>query len=581
MKQTIAPQHGNSLLQYAVSTLNPDIFLHPVWIRFGWEQISEFPYIATDLISAAESLQTKDPSGACQILLLSAIYQNHNGQPFHAMKTIQQAVALAEQSKLSRELLWALWGACAIYVQQESYTRADESLVDLQAALNQQDEWILADFADVLRQSFQRRTTGEQKYSGSPDDRFSRDILAFTFDWLQHWGGAALTIEPEFELASGFPTTHTTEKSALTQSFFSIQRWQGRWHTLMLAIRGELRLQWIENDQRPARRQFSFWGSFLSSLRVYFSGRKDDLQVIEEEVSQLPVVSVLPPTRANSPSPIKTRKKKPIPRIKEPQKKNNSPQVPTTTPVAVHMLGTFRLTIGDLAVRLPASRVLSMLKYLLFHHKHSVSREVLMDVFWPDAEPETARNSLNVAMHSLRKALRNVIFLPVISFRDGDYGLESNLQVWLDVDEFERCVKAGQRLEARNQLTVAVTEYETAISLYQGDFLAQNSYEEWTVLDRERLRIAYLDILDRLSQIYFGQERYAACIPICQLILTVDHCREDTHCLLMRCYSRQGQNHLALRQYQTCVEALHAELEVNPAPETTQLYNCIRRRDRV
>jgi DNA-binding SARP family transcriptional activator len=115
------------------------------------------------------------------------------------------------------------------------------------------------------------------------------------------------------------------------------------------------------------------------------------------------------------------------------------------------MLGAFNITIGDLTVKLPSSRGLSVLKYLLLHHKQNAPREVLMDVFWPDAEPETARNNLNVAMHSLRKALRTVIFRPVILFEDGAYGLEPNLQVWLDVEEFERCVKAGQRLEARDQ----------------------------------------------------------------------------------------------------------------------------------
>jgi DNA-binding SARP family transcriptional activator len=250
-------------------------------------------------------------------------------------------------------------------------------------------------------------------------------------------------------------------------------------------------------------------------------------------------------------------------------------------PVAVHMLGTFSLNVQDLKLKLPPSRGLSVLKYLLLHHKKKVAREVLMDVFWPDAEPDTARNSLNVAMHSLRKALRTIIFLPVIVFEDGAYGLESNLQVWLDVEEFEKCVKAGQRLEARGQLTSAVSEYESAISLYQGDFLEQNLYEEWTVLDRERLRISYLDTLDRLSQIYFSQERYAACIAVCQLILAHDHFREDAHCLLMRCYSRQGQYHLARRQYQVCVDVLKIELEVEPGLETKQLYERIRQRESV
>ncbi len=103
-----------------------------------------------------------------------------------------------------------------------------------------------------------------------------------------------------------------------------------------------------------------------------------------------------------------------------------------------------------------------------------------------------------------------------------------------------------------------MTEYEIAINLYRGDFLSDTPYDSWTVLDRERLRISYLETLDHLSQIYFSQERYSACAPLCQLILSRDLCREDAHCRLMQCYSRLGQGPLALRQYQICVEALRS-----------------------
>ncbi len=217
-----------------------------------------------------------------------------------------------------------------------------------------------------------------------------------------------------------------------------------------------------------------------------------------------------------------------------------------TIPVSVYMLGKFEMKIQDLTCELTASRSLSLLKYLLLHHKQSIPREVLMDVFWPETAPDTARNNLNVAMHNLRKALRFAIFMPVILYENGVYKLDPNVQIWIDVEELEKCIKSGQRFEARDQLKAAVGQYEAAISLYQGDFLEQNPYEEWTIHDRERLRAAYLDTIDRLSQIYFGQENYVACISVCQRILSFDPCREDAYCLLMRCYSRQGQDYLAL-----------------------------------
>jgi DNA-binding SARP family transcriptional activator len=580
VKQTMFSQNKNSLLNYAISRLSPEVFSHPVWVRFGKKEVSVSLKIIDDLLSAAKNLQSDDPSATCQVLLICAVYQNYAGQRFNALKTTQQALALAQHTRLFKEAIWAIWGECAISVQQGNYEQASVNLVDLQAVLSEQNEWMLADFVDVLRQSFfQPVMVSERKYSGSQRDHTFDDTLGFTVDWLLHWGFSPQALETEFDVTSGHPVNHATKHSALTQSLFSIRHWQGRWHILLLAIRGELRLQWTENDLTPTKRRFSFWGSILSSLRLYLSRRNIKTQATDD----IPQIgnATLTPAKESSPPKTKAHKKKPVSTIEKVNRNQRSGQEKTAMPLAVHMLGAFNMTIGDLTVKLPASRGLSLLKYLLLHHKQNIPREVLMDVFWPDAAPETARNNLNVAMHSLRKALRTVIFLPVIVFEDSAYGLEPNLQVWLDVEEFERCVQAGQRLEARDQLTAAVDEYECAISLYQGDLLEQNPYEEWTVLDRERLRVAYLDTLDRLSQIYFSQERFAACITVCQLILARDRCREDAHCLLMRCYIHQGQPYLALRQYQTCVEALHAELQVEPAPATTQLYERIRHREQI
>ena len=60
-----------------------------------------------------------------------------------------------------------------------------------------------------------------------------------------------------------------------------------------------------------------------------------------------------------------------------------------------------------------------------------------------------------------------------------------------------------------------------------------------------------------------------------------DPCREDAHRRLMRCYSRQGQPHLALVQYRASVRALAAELGVGPDPATAELHERIRRHEAV
>jgi DNA-binding SARP family transcriptional activator len=258
---------------------------------------------------------------------------------------------------------------------------------------------------------------------------------------------------------------------------------------------------------------------------------------------------------------------------------SDHPAMGVAVPVlTAHLLGQLRVTLNDAPIdEWPSGRGRSLLKYLLTHRDPWPQREVVMEVFWPDASPEAARNSLNVAVHGLRRALRGAADVPVIVLEGGAYRLAANLRLWVDVDEFERHVEGGRRLEAAGEPTGAMAQYELAASLYQGDFLADDPYEEWPVLTRERLRLAYLDLLDRLGRLYFGQGRYAACAALCQRIIERDACREDAHRRLIRCYSRQGQPHLALRQYLACAEALRTELGVDPAPATVRLHEAIRR----
>jgi DNA-binding SARP family transcriptional activator len=250
--------------------------------------------------------------------------------------------------------------------------------------------------------------------------------------------------------------------------------------------------------------------------------------------------------------------------------------------LAVHLLGPLCVAVDDVPVGdWPSARCRSLFGYLLTHREPWPLREVLMEVFWPDSSPEASRNSLNVAIHGLRRTLRTVTAMPVILHSGGAYGIHPDLQLWLDVEEFESRVENGRRREEAGDADRATREYESADGLYRGDFLGDDRYEEWAALIRDHLRLAHLDALSRLSNLHFSAGRYAACGTLCQRIIECDPCREDAHRRLMRCYSRQGQPHLALMQYRACVQELMAELSVDADPATASLHDQIRRHEPV
>jgi DNA-binding SARP family transcriptional activator len=147
------------------------------------------------------------------------------------------------------------------------------------------------------------------------------------------------------------------------------------------------------------------------------------------------------------------------------------------------------------------------------------------------------------------------------------------MPIWVDFEEFEKYMLRGQRLEVAGQPTAAMEQYGIAEGLYQGDFLEEDLYEDWSTPQRQHFRTLYLQMADRLSEYYVRHSDLAAAIVLCRKILSLDSCYEAAHRRLMRCYVTQGQRHLAVRQYQICEQVLREELDLAPSEETVTLYS--------
>jgi DNA-binding SARP family transcriptional activator len=244
----------------------------------------------------------------------------------------------------------------------------------------------------------------------------------------------------------------------------------------------------------------------------------------------------------------------------------------------IYTLGSFQVYCNDVQVENWTSRKGTyILKYLLFHRDHPIHKEVLMEQFWPDSDVEAQRNNLNVAIHGLRQVLRaKDNEFSYVLFQNDCYVLNPEVDIWLDTDAFSKRYQAAQKLAKQGKQEAAITEYAAAEMLYEGDFLPEDTYENWIDVYRQRLEMEYLDILEQLSCYYLETGDYVACAGMCQKIIAIEMCSEEAHARLMRCYRRQGQIHLALRQYDRCVKILDAELDVKPSEEINELYKRIR-----
>ena len=229
---------------------------------------------------------------------------------------------------------------------------------------------------------------------------------------------------------------------------------------------------------------------------------------------------------------------------------------PPTT-LHVQLFGGLTLAWDD-QPRPPISSAVarSLLAYLVTFRDRPHARDLLAGTLWPDLPDRTARRRLRQALWQVRRALAPH---PVLLTKGDTVQFNPATSYWLDVQEFERLCASEQTRDLAD-----------GVALYRGDFLA-GTYDDWVLVQRERLRTQYLDVLRRLVAGLKAQEDYKTALGYARRLATENPLREEAHREVMRLCHLLGRPAEALEQYELCRTALADELGVEPAAATIAL----------
>jgi predicted ATPase len=143
--------------------------------------------------------------------------------------------------------------------------------------------------------------------------------------------------------------------------------------------------------------------------------------------------------------------------------------------LSVTLLGGFDASVDGVPVTERAWRLKKareLVKLLALAPGHRLHREQAMDVLWREHGPAAAANNLNQAVHVARRALG----ASAIEVRDEVLHLAADV----DVDAFEAAAASARRARTH-------AAYRAALSLYEGELLPENRYEDWAEARREEL----------------------------------------------------------------------------------------------
>ncbi len=231
------------------------------------------------------------------------------------------------------------------------------------------------------------------------------------------------------------------------------------------------------------------------------------------------------------------------------------------------------------------NKVRALLAYLAVEAGQPHTRASLCALLWPDLPENAARQNLSQALTHLRKVLGDkdagapflLTTIQSVQLNPAESCEVDSAQFSALVTEAEAHVHRGWHL-----CSPCAQRLRQAIALYRGDFLAQfylsdsAPFEEWALLLRERLRQRMLSALERLAGYLEWRGAYEQAVEIARRQVELEPLSDESQRELMRFLALSEQKAAALLQYETLRRTLETELDLEPEPETTALYEKIR-----
>jgi DNA-binding SARP family transcriptional activator len=237
----------------------------------------------------------------------------------------------------------------------------------------------------------------------------------------------------------------------------------------------------------------------------------------------------------------------------------------------VQCFGSFEVTAAGRPASWRIQKSRELFAYLIAHRGTAVPREEVAEALWPEGLPEQVDRLLSNAAYHLRRAFKGSAEadFQVLSIAGQRYHLRADL-FRVDADAFIAHLRRAEDLDGAE----ALVEYERALAIYQGDFLAREPFE-WAAPHRQDYQRRFIAAAHRAARLAFDSRDTGRALDFYGAVLTRDPIDEEAARGAMRCYGKLADSNGVRKVYKVLCEALRREFDddnAEPLPETKALY---------
>lgn len=216
----------------------------------------------------------------------------------------------------------------------------------------------------------------------------------------------------------------------------------------------------------------------------------------------------------------------------------------------VKLMGGFEAEVNGSSLLLPLDA--QKLVAFLGLEGRPRSRAYVAGRLWSDGSQERAYGNLRSALWRVRKEAGSLVVADshMVALHPG---------VHTDVNEMEDFVA---RLSQHN---VASLDLQVDHRRFRGELLA-GWYDEWALVERERVRQMGLHALESIAIGLLSTRRFAHALEAALAAVALEPLRESAHRVVIQIHLSEGNHGEAVRHYEYFSSLLRVELGLRPSP---------------
>jgi predicted ATPase/DNA-binding SARP family transcriptional activator len=239
------------------------------------------------------------------------------------------------------------------------------------------------------------------------------------------------------------------------------------------------------------------------------------------------------------------------------------------TALEFRVLGPLEVWRSGEPVKLGAAKQRALLGLLLIR-RSAVDRDVAVDALWGQRPPKDARNTLQVYVSALRRALGREL----IETTSQGYRLKVEPGA-MDADRFEELYRSGVEVLVEGDAAQARDLLVEALALWRGEAFADLRFDAFAQAEAGRLDELRLACVEERVEADLRLGRHAALVGELEAFAIEQPLRERLRGQLILALYRSGRQAESLAQYQATRRMLADELGLEPSPQLKELERMI------